>query len=309
MVSIPWKALTQDDVITSGTLEFPSGEVAATIELPTLSPPFDSAPWIAFRFNDSPTASATGPSTLHFLDLPGGPTITETVLVGFGSLWSYLSDGSNQGTAWRDPDFDDSAWQTGEGQLGYGDGDEITDVGYTGTTSTKNATTYFRHKFEIQDPLGLSSLSLDLLFDDGAVIYLNGNRIASANIPEGEPAFDFFIGSTSSDNERETFTLAANNLIAGTNTLAIEIHQEGPSSSDISFDIEIIGIPTPQVSINTLTAFLQNDRFLFWNTQDVTPQTSSDLASWQDRPDLLSPLMTTPAPSSPNAQFFRLMLR
>ena len=35
------------------------------------------------------------------------------------STWKYLDDGSNQGTAWRAPDFDDSNWKSGIAPLGY----------------------------------------------------------------------------------------------------------------------------------------------------------------------------------------------
>ena len=37
----------------------------------------------------------------------------ESTLIPLGSQWSYLDDGSNQGTAWRDPGFDDASWSEG----------------------------------------------------------------------------------------------------------------------------------------------------------------------------------------------------
>ena len=36
-----------------------------------------------------------------------------------GSVWSYLDDGTNQGSAWREWAFDDTSWSTGNAQLGY----------------------------------------------------------------------------------------------------------------------------------------------------------------------------------------------
>src|SRR5262249_38068373 len=44
-----------------------------------------------------------------------------TVIVPNGSMWKYLDDGSDQGTAWTDLLFDDSTWSEGAGELGYGD--------------------------------------------------------------------------------------------------------------------------------------------------------------------------------------------
>ena len=51
-------------------------------------------------------------------------------LVSAGASWRYLDDGSDQGSAWRNPGFDDTGWASGAAQLGYGDGDEATMVGY-----------------------------------------------------------------------------------------------------------------------------------------------------------------------------------
>ena len=63
-----------------------------------------------------------------------------------GSYWKYLSNASNQGTAWRAPSFNDSNWSTGLAQLGYGDSDESTLI------SPKGVTSYFRRQFNVSDP-------------------------------------------------------------------------------------------------------------------------------------------------------------
>jgi len=47
-------------------------------------------------------------------------------LVSQGSVWKYLDTGIDQGTAWREPAFDDTGWLAGPAQLGFGDGDEAT---------------------------------------------------------------------------------------------------------------------------------------------------------------------------------------
>ena len=49
-----------------------------------------------------------------------------SVLVPKGSVWKYLDDGTDQGTAWREPEFDDSRWKSGPAQLGYGETDQAT---------------------------------------------------------------------------------------------------------------------------------------------------------------------------------------
>lgn len=72
-----------------------------------------------------------------------------TVLVPPGATWKYLDNGSDQGTAWRGPVFDDGSWSAGPAQLGYGDGDEATVVNcgpsFPACNSGNFITTYFRH--------------------------------------------------------------------------------------------------------------------------------------------------------------------
>ncbi len=48
---------------------------------------------------------------------------------------------------------------------------------------------------------------------------------------------------TSGDNAAGTVTLDPGNFVAGTNTIAAEVHQDEGSSSDISFDLELTGNP------------------------------------------------------------------
>src|SRR6185436_14772513 len=67
--------------------------------------------------------------------LPSRST-AQTALVSPGAVWKYLDDGSDQGTAWRNPGFNDLAWLSGPAQLGFGEGDEA-------TTNTAGFTTYY----------------------------------------------------------------------------------------------------------------------------------------------------------------------
>ncbi len=84
---------------------------------------------------------------------------------------------------WQQTGYDDTTWAAGPAQLGYGDGDEATVVGYGGNASNKYITTYFRKSFELTDVARFRSLSFSLLADDGGVAYLNGQEIARLNMP------------------------------------------------------------------------------------------------------------------------------
>ncbi len=177
--------------------------------------------------------------------LPGRVAAAETELISKGAVWRYLDDGSDQATAWAAPSFDDSGWATGPAQLGYGDGDEATVVSFGPSSSNKFITTYFRHAFNVASPSAFTGVELRLQRDDGARVYLNGTEIVRSNLPSGlvtyvTPAPSAIGGS--SENAFATFPLAPNELDAGTNVLAIEIHQHSGTSSDISLDLELVGL-------------------------------------------------------------------
>ncbi|MFT5412919.1 MAG: hypothetical protein ACI9NC_005671, partial [Verrucomicrobiales bacterium] len=91
------------------------------------------------------------------IDAPieGGVVEPEDFVVT-GSDWKYLDDGSDQGTAWRMVGYDDSSWAFGPSELGYGDRNEATSVGFIDLDPSsrleRNATTYFRHNVTIESP-------------------------------------------------------------------------------------------------------------------------------------------------------------
>ena len=168
----------------------------------------------------------------------GPPPPAPETFVGTGDIWSYLSDGSNQGTAWRATNFNDNSWSSGPSQLGYGDDDEATDVGFVVTNGNqKNATTYFRKSdINIANPSEFEDFTLNYLFDDGVIIYVNGTEVARQNVDQGA-AFDDFSTATSSENQTASVTLSPSLFTAGNNTIAAEIHNRSATSSDISFDV------------------------------------------------------------------------
>ena len=168
----------------------------------------------------------------------------EQNLIADGSVWRYLDDGSNQGIKWRARLFNDNKWKTGAAQLGYGDGDENTKVDFGGNGGNKHVTTYFRHAFEISNPIGVTSLEAALMRDDGAVAYLNGREIHRSNLPQGNVRHDTFASLTVGGNEESAFhpfTFDPTLLVEGKNVIAVEVHQTSRTSSDISFDFKLRG--------------------------------------------------------------------
>lgn len=169
-------------------------------------------------------------------------TSSDTTLVPAGAVWKYLDNASNQGTAWRATGFDDSTWKSGAAQLGYGDGDEATVVGFGGNASNKFITTYFRKSFTIADPTAVTALNLNLVRDDGAVVYLNGTEVYRNNMPSGTISSSTLASTTVGDaDESAWYTTNINPALLsnGNNVISVEIHQSAVDSSDISFDFQL----------------------------------------------------------------------
>jgi len=169
----------------------------------------------------------------------------DTTLIPFGSSWKYLDDGSNQQTAWRANGFPDGSWAAGNAELGYGDGDEATVVSFGPNSGAKYITTYFRKTFNVPDPSLYQSLNLNLVYDDGVVVYLNGTEVHRGNMPGGSVAFNTLATVAGEEN---TNSVAINTALLQTNAnvLAVEIHQANGTSTDISFDAQLVA------STNTL---------------------------------------------------------
>ncbi len=176
-------------------------------------------------------------------------TFSQEIFIPQGAVWKYLDNGSDQGTAWRELDFDDGAWASGHAQLGYGDGDEATVVSYGPNPSRKYITTYFRRSFEVSDLSNVRNVIARLLRDDGAVVYLNGNEIIRSNMPSGTITYVTLAASTVAGSEEDIFyefNIDPAMLNIGENVIAVEIHQRSRSSSDISFDFSLEGSATAQ---------------------------------------------------------------
>ena len=169
------------------------------------------------------------------------PGTTESTLFTTGDLWKYHDQGVNLGTAWRASSFNDSSWAEGPSQLGYGDGDEATEVSYGPDATDKQPTTYFRKTFNVSAG-AYTAASLQVKRDDGIVVYLNGAEIGRDNLNGAAVTYNTFASPYAMDdgNDWHTITFDPGLLNVGDNTLAIEIHQVSGTSSDLSFDARLI---------------------------------------------------------------------
>ena len=160
--------------------------------------------------------------------------------------WNYLDDGSDQGTSWVDSGFNDASWSSGDAVLGYGtlDGATVTTtLGYGGNSSDKHPTTYFRKEVTLTNP-NFMQLKLYLLADDAAAVYINGKLAIADGMPT---TWDFetyatVTASGTDEGDYDLYTVPDTFLVNGVNTFAVEMHQVNATSSDLGFDLEVIGV-------------------------------------------------------------------
>lgn len=168
-------------------------------------------------------------------------------------VWMYHDSGQNLETAWVNNQYADSNWKFYLGKFGYGEGNEKTTINYGPDASNKYMTTYFRKAFMVADSTAMDSLLLNILCDDGAVVYLNGVEAFRHNMPSGTinhktAAVKSVFGSD--ESAYFEYRVGGHKLRNGLNVIAVEVHQADPESADKGFDLEMYGKKLPMSTEN-----------------------------------------------------------
>ncbi len=145
-------------------------------------------------------------------------------------------------------------WLKGKAPLGYGNGatGQKTKVSFGGNKSNRFVTTYFRRGFIVSDPNQVTSLTLQILHDDGAVVYLNGTIVAHPNMGASQPSYGT-LASACSSGVVETVNIPVSLLVAGKNMLAVEVHQCAKNSANMIFNASLYAQGNNQPSAPTRT--------------------------------------------------------
>ncbi len=159
----------------------------------------------------------------------------------FGATWRYDDRGVDPGAQWIAPSFNDTGWRSGPGQLGYGDGDEATQL--TKTPSSQPSV-YFRRHITLAGPV--TQAALRVLHDDGVAVWVNGQQVFAKYVDNGT-AHASYASASSQDNELSsgTIPLSPNPFREGDNVIAVMVKQSSASSSDLSFDFELTVTTAP----------------------------------------------------------------
>lgn len=175
----------------------------------------------------------------------GWKTGTESrTLFAKGTSWKYYDQGSLDAQPWKLASYGDGSWKTGFAPLGYFTSDTSNGRGYRTTlnygnnANDKRPTYYFRRQLTLDDAPSASDIfTLDYTCDDGFVIYVNGNEAGRYLMPNGTPSYSTYASSYAPANpESGTLTLSPKLFQKGTNIIAVEVHNNNGTSTDIYWD-------------------------------------------------------------------------
>lgn len=186
---------------------------------------------------------------IDYLGSDNGPVVkpripVTTYPVAKKSNWLYLDSGKAAQGNWQAVRYaKDTLWSFGRGPLGFGE------LGFTGTdinggpSTNRYTTAYFRKPFLIPNLSALSdTLELQVMADDGAVIYINGTEVVRRSMATGTIAYNKKANKRSESPFERVYWLyyVPKTLFkADTNVIAAEIHQYDSLSSDMLFDLAI----------------------------------------------------------------------
>ena len=165
----------------------------------------------------------------------------DITLVAKNSAWKYYQEGNMPAGAWTTSGYSDVSWSSGNAILAWG----VIDAGATITqlqATPRVETIYFRQSFNYNKTGTETKLVMNYVFDDGAVVYLNGIEIARINMPAGTPTYSTW---TSAVGNESTYTLlelppaALTALVTGANIVAVEVHNCNNTSSDLGMDCSL----------------------------------------------------------------------
>lgn len=194
-----------------------------------------------------------------------GPILQQAELVVWtdNRPWKYNDSGADQGTAWKETTFDDSTWSSGV--QGFGNETAANFPGAPDSQrtplpapSTTFITSYFRTHFQV--PAGAQNIIFEADVDDGAAVYVNGTEIGRVNIAAGLALTFNTLTPNLYDPDASLYGPPGGIVIpasvlapSGDNVLAIEVHQNATTSSDvlmicrITAEVPSIVLEPPQI--------------------------------------------------------------
>ena len=166
----------------------------------------------------------------------------ESVIIP-GDQWQYTVPTSQLPNNWYTIGYNAAAWSTGPSGIGYGDGDDATDISQANSV-------YMRKIFQINDLSQLNRVILDIDYDDAYIAYVNGievgrNLLYGVNIPYNTLAEGLHEAMLYQGYAPDRVFIDKSLLQNGTNIIAVQVHNHTTDSSDMSalpvISLEVLG--------------------------------------------------------------------
>ena len=129
----------------------------------------------------------------------------------------------------------------------------------------------------------------------------------SPNLPSGPVGYSTAtLANQNGENTIDTATISASYLRVGTNLCAVEIHQSDAGSSDVSFDLELVGYGAPVVAgpQPIYWGSFDGQLVLGWGSAGLKLAVADDVGGPWVTLGSPSPVVITPGPGQ---QFFKLV--
>lgn len=189
---------------------------------------------------------------LACLLLLGGITasIGQTTVLNYTNQWSYLVTNALPPGGWTNVSYPAAAgWPVGRAAFAYPSNEPmpggvslrtVLDTNFNGNYVTSF---YFRTTFNLPSNPSNLTFNASALVDDGAVFYVNGRRVQNVRMTTGTVTHNTFAtgdgGGDVGTRGADTFTIASTNFVQGSNTIAVSVHQNNATSSDMAFAMQI----------------------------------------------------------------------
>lgn len=186
------------------------------------------------------TLRAVAPAGYAFEGWSNGMGAGKEVIAS-GATWKFYDQGSLDGTNWTSPSYAESGWKSGASPLGYGKDIVRTTIDY-GSRNSKRPTAYFRSSLHLdQGPKSNDQVTMNFTIDDGFVVYVNGREAGRYNMPAGNVGYSTFASTYAAGNpDYGTLNLSPGLFHSGSNSIAVEVHNNSDTSTDLLWDMSLI---------------------------------------------------------------------
>ncbi len=190
--------------------------------------------------------TASAPAGYRFKGWQSNQATAGVTIFSKGTDWNYYDQGSLDGEDWTASNYVNT-WRNGNAPLGYFVGDNNsrgyqTTLDFGGDNNNKRPTYYFRKQVILNGaPKSTESFTLNWVADDGFIIYINGTEAGRYLMPAGNVSYNTFATTYANGNpDSGTMTLDASLFKQGTNTIAVELHNNAANSTDVMWDAELV---------------------------------------------------------------------